>query len=125
MFKNIFSKASIVTSITIGLFLFFGCKKDPQTNPPIIVQPIVTTPAPPVKIEDSIYPNPCHGTFTIKTNSTDSQKVVMCDVTGKTILNLVINGTTAVVDNGLVNGVYFLIITNKTGVIKEKLIVIN
>jgi|GEM_PF-2515306 len=111
----------IVAGFITGMFLFTTCKKDAQINPPVATKPIEVIP--PTPITDNIYPNPCTGTFTIKTNSTDSQTVLMYDVTGREELNLIINGTTAIVDNSLSNGVYYVKITNKTGVIIRKLIV--
>jgi hypothetical protein len=105
-----------IVSIAIGIFLFTACKKDAQINPLEVPKPIEAIPPPP--ITDNIYPNPCHGTFTIQTNSTDSQTVVIYDMIGNEILNLIINGTTAIVYNSLTNGIYILEFTTKTGTIK-------
>jgi hypothetical protein len=111
----------LVAGFAIGMFLFTACKKDAQINPPVVTKPVEVIP--PTPITDNIYPNPCNGTFTIQTNSTDSQTVVMYNMIGNKILNLTINGTTAIVDNSLTNGIYILEFTTKTGIIKKKLIV--
>ncbi|HXU26392.1 MAG TPA: T9SS type A sorting domain-containing protein [Bacteroidia bacterium] len=115
------SLSIILVVVTIGILSFTACKKDVQTNPPVITKPIEVIPPPP--ITDNIYPNPCNGTFTIQTNSTDSQTVVMYSLIGQTVFNLIINGTTAIVNNTLTHGVYIVVITNHTGVVKKKLIV--
>ncbi len=118
MFKKLLSIALIINTI----IAFTSCKKDTQINPPIVKSVDVTAPTPFV-IKDSIYPNPCNGTFNIKTNTTDSQTVVMSDMMGREELNLVINGTTAIFDNSLSNGMHYIKITNKAGIIIRKLIV--
>ncbi|HXD93895.1 MAG TPA: T9SS type A sorting domain-containing protein [Bacteroidia bacterium] len=105
------------------IVLFVSCTKDAPAYP-VAAQPIVT-PHIPVTITDNISPNPCIGTFTIQTNTTDSQTVLMYDVTGREELNLIINGTTAIVDNNLPNGIYYIKITNKAGIIMRKLIVMR
>ena len=112
----------LIASIAFGVFLFTACKKDAQINPPVVTKPIEVTP-PVIIITDNIYPNPCTGTFTIQTNTTDSQTVVIYNLIGQEKLNLIINGTTAIVANSLPNGVYYIIITNKTGKITRKLII--
>jgi ribonucleotide monophosphatase NagD (HAD superfamily) len=53
----------------------------------------------------------------------DSQKVQLFDRWGQLLLNLTINGTTAIVDNSLPNGIYFIKITNKSGSIMKRLVV--
>jgi|ERR1700757_334859 len=111
----------IFSIITACITLFVSCTKDAPAHPS--VAQTVVTPPPPVTITDNISPNPCTGTFTIQTNTTDSQTVLMYDALGREELNLIINGTTAIVDNSLPNGVYYIKITNKTGVIMRKLIV--
>jgi len=103
---------------------FLGCKKDAQINPPITKSVDVTPPTPFV-IKDSIYPTPCNGTFTIKTNTTDSQHVQLFNRWGQLLINININGTTAIVDNSLVNGVYFLSIKNSAGTIKTYITVVK
>jgi len=119
MFKKSFHIALVAS---IAVFLFTACKKDSQINPPVAAKPIeVILPTP---ITDNIYPNPCISTFTIETNSTDSQTVVMYDVMGRTVLSLTIKGTTAiVVGNNITNGIYLLEMTTKTGIIKKRLVV--
>jgi hypothetical protein len=104
--------------------LFANCKKDAPAYPPAVVQPVITPPAP-VAITDNLYPNPCTGTFTIKTNTTDSQTVVMYNVMGQEVLNLTINGTTAIIDNSLSDGMYNIKITNKAGIIMKRLVVVH
>ena|ERR1700740_715398 len=111
----------IFSIIIACIALFVGCTKDSPAYP-VAAQPVVTPPTP-VTITDNIYPNPCTGTFTIQTNTTDSQTVLMYDALGREELNLIINGTTAIVNNSLPNGVYYIKITNKTGVIMRKLII--
>lgn len=119
MFKK--SLTEIFKILVIGGFLFAGCKKDQQINPPM-TKPSVTPPAP-VEIINSIYPNPCNGTFTINTNTSTTQTVTITDMTGKTELKLPINGTTAIVDNSLINGIYIVRIENTSGTTLKKLIV--
>jgi hypothetical protein len=116
MLKKLFS---IIILTTV---FFLGCKKDAPAYPaPVVVQQIDTTK--PFVLQDIIFPNPCHGTFTIKTNTNDSQNVKIYSVVGQQILNLTINGTTAIVDNSLTNGVYIILISGKHGTIHRKIIV--
>lgn len=112
--------------IFTSLLLFnSACKKDPQINPPMIAQPVIVNLPAPVKIEDSIYPNPCDGNFTIQTNSTTNQTVKMYDVLGKLIFNLTINGTTAIIADSLKQGIYDISITTNTGIINKRLVVVR
>ncbi|MHB8259242.1 MAG: T9SS type A sorting domain-containing protein [Bacteroidia bacterium] len=111
----------IIVILSAIIFTAVACKKDPQINSPVVVTP----PPAPAKIEDTIYPNPCKGTFTIGTNSTDSQTVVLVNTLGQVLMTLTINGTTAIVDNNLTDGVYMIKITNKTDTILKKLIVLR
>jgi hypothetical protein len=121
MIKKTLSTTLII--LVIGGALFAGCKKDSQINPPVTKPSVEVTPPPaPVKITDNVYPNPFHSSFTIETNSTDSQTVQIIDMMGSIKLTLIINGTTAIFDNGLTDGVYFLEITNRTGRISRKMI---
>ena len=98
---------------------FFSCKKDPS----LIPTPVIQEQTSPFILQNDIYPNPCQGTFTIKTNTADSQAVSLYDLRGLQILNLTINGTTAIVDNSLVNGIYYLRISSKYGTNTNKIIV--
>lgn len=107
------------TIYIIFIVFFFSCKKDPL----IYSAPVIEEPPMPFILQNNIYPNPCQGTFTIKTNTTDSQTVSLYNPTGLDLLNLTINGTTAIVDNGLVNGIYFIRISSKYGTNITKLIV--
>ena len=116
MLKKLFS------IILLSTVLFLSCKKDTQINPPV-AKPVEVTPPTPFVLQDVVYPNPCHGTFTIGTNTTDSQTVVMSNVVGQQIFSLIINGTTAIVDNSLTNGVYFIHISSKYGNTTKKIIV--
>jgi PBP1b-binding outer membrane lipoprotein LpoB len=118
MLKKLFS------IIILSVVFFLGCKKDAPAYPAAVVPPIVAPPAP-VKITDNIYPNPCTGRFTIQTNTTDSQSVRMYDVNGQEKLDLIINGTTAIVDNSLPNGMYNIRITNTQGVINKRLVIVR
>ncbi len=119
MFKSF---TIIFTILVIGGVLFAGCRKDPQINPPVTKPSVVVTQPAAVAITDNVYPNPFHGTFTIETNSTDSQTVQITDIQGSVKLTLIINGTTAIYDNALTNGVYIVKITNHTGIIAKKII---
>ena len=47
----------------------------------------------------------------------------MYNVTGLQVFSLTINGTTAIVDNNLLNGIYFLRISSKHGTNTNKIIV--
>jgi type IX secretion system substrate protein len=113
------NRLALIILVT-GIFLFTACKKDSQINSPVTVKSVEVIS--PVKITDSVYPNPFYSSFTIETNSTDSQTVKIIDMMGSIKLTLIINGTTAIADNGLANGVYFLEITNRTGTINKKII---
>ena len=113
MFKRLLS------IIFFSAVFFFSCKKDVGVYP----APVIQEPTSPFVLQNDIYPNPCQGTFTIKTNTTDSQTVSLYNVTGLQLLNLTINGTTAIVDNSLVNGVYYLRISSKHGTNTNKIIV--
>jgi hypothetical protein len=113
----------IFSILVIYIVLFAGCKKDAPAYPAPVAKPVFTPI--PVVITDNIYPNPCQGAFTIQTNTTDSQTVLMFDAMGREELDLVINGTTAIVDNGLPNGMHYLKITNKAGIIMRRLIVLR
>ncbi len=107
-------------SITFLSFVFFfSCKKDPL----IYSEPVIEEPTNPFVLQNEIYPNPCKGTFTIKTNTPDSQSVSLYSMTGIELLNLTISGTTAIVDNSLVNGVYILRISSKHGTNTNKIVV--
>ena len=107
-------------SITfLFVVFFFSCKKDSA----IYSDPAIPDSTNSFVLQNYIYPNPCQGTFTIKTNTTDSQLVSLYSMTGKILINLTINGTTAIVDNSLVNGVYFLLISSKHGTNTNKIMV--
>ncbi len=112
-----FKKRLLITFLSV--VFFFSCKKDSSVYP----APIMQEPTSPFVLQNDIYPNPCQGTFTIKTNTTDSQTVSLYNVAGLQMLNLTINGTTAIVDNSLVNGIYFIRISSKYGVNTNKIIV--
>lgn len=113
MFKRLLS----ITFLSV--VFFFSCKKDVGVYP----TPIIQEPASPFVLQNEIYPNPCQGVFTIKTNTTDSQTVSLYSMAGLQLLNLTINGTTSIVDNSLVNGVYILCISSKYGTNTNKIIV--
>lgn len=103
------------------MVFFLNCKKDPPLYP--TPTPVIEEPTMPLVLQNEIYPNPCKGIFTIKTNTTDSQNVSLTDMTGRQLLNLTINGTTAIVNNSLTNGVYFLFISSKHGKSQNKIVV--
>jgi hypothetical protein len=111
MFKRLFS----ITFLSV-VFLF-SCKKDSLIDS----APVIKEPSSLFILQNDIYPNPCQGTFTIKTNTTDSQNVNLYDLRGVELLNLKINGTTAIVNNSLVNGIYFLRISSKYGTNTNKI----
>lgn len=105
----------------LAVIFFLSCKKDPPLYPTpthTIAETII-----PFELKNEVYPNPCRGTFTIKTNTTDSQSVILANSLGVQILNLTINGTTAIVNNNLINGIYFLSISSKHGKSANKIIV--
>jgi hypothetical protein len=105
----------------LSIIFFLSCKKDaPTYHTPIIKQ---ADSAKPFILQDEISPNPNIGVFTIKTNTTDSQNVIMIDMLGRQVFNLTIKGTTAIVDNNLINGIYIVHISGKHGVISRKIIV--
>ena len=112
-----FNRLLLITFLSV--VFFFSCKKDPSVYP----VPLAQEPTSPFVLQNEIYPNPCQGTFTIKTNTTDSQTVSLYNVTGIQMLNLTINGTTAIVDNSLVNGIYVLRISSKHGTNVNKIVV--
>ena len=107
--------------LLFSLIFFLSCKKDPSAYPAPLAKQVDTTKA--FVLQDEIYPNPNIGFFTIKTNTTDSQNVIMIDMLGRQVFNLTINGTTAIIDNNLINGMYIVHISSKHGVISRKIIV--
>ncbi|MBA2611652.1 MAG: T9SS type A sorting domain-containing protein [Bacteroidetes bacterium] len=113
MFKRLLS------IIFLFVVFFFSCKKDPL----IYSAPVIEEPTSPFVLKNDVYPNPCRGIFTIKTNTTDSQTVSLYNMTGLQILNLTINGTTAIVDNNLTNGIYLLRISSKYGTNTGRIVV--
>jgi hypothetical protein len=113
MFKKLLS----ITFLSV--VFFFSCKKDVGIYP----APIIQEPTSPFVLQNEIYPNPCQGVFTIKPNTTDSQTVILYNMTGLQVFSLTINGTTAIVDNSLVNGIYLLRISSKHGTNTNKIIV--
>jgi hypothetical protein len=119
MFSKYIMLKKLLSIIFLSVVFFFSCKKDPL----IYATPIVEEPISPFVLQNEIYPNPCKGTFTIKTNTTDSQTVSLYNATGLDLLNLTINGTTAIVDNSLVSGIYYLRISSKHGTNTTKLVV--
>jgi len=102
-----------------------ACTKDGAIKPTVVAQPVMGSPVPLTKIEDSISPNPCNGNFTITTNSNTNQTVKMYDIVGRMIFNLTINGTTAIIADSLKQGVYDISITTNTGVINKRLVVVR
>ena len=103
--------------------LFLSCKKDANTYSSSPSQTTKDTTTSPIKLHDIIYPNPCRGVFTISTNITDTQNVLIVDLIGRTKLNIDIYGTTAIVDTSLNNGVYIVRLSGKAGAFQSKLIV--
>jgi len=102
------SKIAVATLIAvIHLLLFSTCTKDPPITPPFIQTQIT-----PLVITVSIYPNPCHGSFTIQTNAPSSQRVKMYDVLGRNVLNQIINSSTNINVTSLPNGMYYIKITS-------------
>ena len=73
------------------------------------------------EVENSIYPNPNNGQFTIST-SDNNVAITVTDIVGKQILNTqtTINKTNLQLDN---NGVYVVHITTKQGTTAHKIIV--
>jgi len=117
MLKKLFS------IILLSAVFFLGCKKDAPAYPaPPVKQ---TDTVIPFKLQDIIYPNPCQGTFTIQTNTTDSQHVQLIDRWGQLLENLTIYGTTAIVDNSLTNGMYVVRISGKHGTITQRILVLK
>ena len=109
-------------SITLlSVALFISCKKDAPAYP----TPVAPTPEPPFVLQDNVFPNPCQGKFTISTNTPDSQNVSLSDMTGNLLLNLTIKGTTTIVDNSLVNGVYYLHFSSKYGTHNQKILIVK
>jgi hypothetical protein len=111
-------KRTLLTSF-VCIVIGFSCKKDPIVYSPAAPEIVDTS----FVLQNDIYPNPCQGIFTIKTNTTDSQNVSMYNTLGVQLFTLTITGTTAVVDNNLTNGVYFLFFSSKYGKSNRKLIV--
>lgn len=119
MFSKYIMLKKLLSIIFLSVVFFFSCKKDPL----IYSAPVIEEPPIPFLLQNNIYPNPCNGTFTIKTNTTDSQSVILYNATGLELLNLTINGTTAILDNSLTNGIYFLRISSKHGINTNKLVI--
>lgn len=111
----------ILSLLFFCTIIFYSCKKDEPVYPVPPAQTKDTTAQ--VKLQDVIYPNPCRGIFTISTNITDTQNVLILDMLGRTKLNINIYGTTAIVDTSLSNGVYIVHLSGKAGIFQSKLIV--
>ena len=73
----------------------------------------------------SIYPNPNSGTFTIETNSTEKQNLMVFDVNGKLVLNQTINGKTSIDAGALAEGVYNISIIGTTGAVNKRLMIVR
>lgn len=116
MFKKLILTAFIFTTV------FYSCKKDASPYPTPAVQKTDTV-VTPFKLQENIYPNPNKGVFTISTNTTDSQNVVIYDRWGRNILDININGTTTIVDTSLQNGIYVISISSKLGTFKNRIVV--
>ncbi|MBS1647267.1 MAG: T9SS type A sorting domain-containing protein [Bacteroidetes bacterium] len=101
-------------------FAFYACKKDSAAYPPP-PKPITDT-VTPFKLQNSVYPNPNNGIFTINTNTPDSQSVTIISMLGTTVLNFYINGTTKVVYPNLPAGIYLLRFSSKWGTSYYKII---
>ena len=72
----------------------------------------------------SIYPNPTTGVFNIIINDLDETTVQIIDVTGKTILSSIIYGDKKTIDfSNQSEGIYFLKLTSKKGIITKKIVV--
>lgn len=82
-----------------------------------------------IRIEKSIqndivvYPNPTDGELIIETPNADGSIIELFDLTGKSIFKTKINSTLSVIDiRNVEAGLYFLILTSKDRVMKQKII---
>jgi sugar lactone lactonase YvrE len=75
--------------------------------------------------EINIYPNPSNGNFIIETTYTDKQTLQLVDVNGKLVLTQTINGKTNIDASNLTEGVYNLSLTNSSGVVNKRLVIVR
>ena len=73
--------------------------------------------------EANIYPNPSNGNFVIETNQTEKQTLQIMDVTGKLVLQQIINGKSTIDASSLDNGIYFVQINTSESFYIKKIIV--
>ncbi|HTA61363.1 MAG TPA: PKD domain-containing protein [Bacteroidia bacterium] len=74
-------------------------------------------------VDISIYPNPNNGNFVIETTSTEKQTIQIIDVTGKLVLQQIINGKAIIDASSLDNGIYLVQINTSEGLLTRKIIV--
>jgi hypothetical protein len=112
----------IKVSIFLICLLFLACKKDPSTIPtPVAPNPVIVPP--PFVLNVSVYPNPCTGIFTVKTNDTQPDTVIITNIVGQVKFNQSINGTTVIDIIGLQTGIYFVeVFSGKNKQIKKLII---
>ncbi|MEO6306014.1 MAG: T9SS type A sorting domain-containing protein [Bacteroidia bacterium] len=92
------------------------------TNTSILLSCLVTDIKPNNTISEVlVYPNPTNGLF--KITSPEKQTVQLYDITGKLVLNKIINGSADIDASELENGVYLLTIKNNAGISNQKLII--
>jgi PKD repeat protein len=72
-----------------------------------------------------ILPNPSNGIFTIETNATNKQMVLIFDINGKQVLSQIINGTTTIDVSNLSQGVYNLSVISSDGVVNKRLVIVK
>ena len=74
----------------------------------------------------TVYPNPASEYLIISNTSNDNLNLVIYDLTGREVLNSVINGQSKKISvSSLANGTYILKMFNKGEVVKTNNIVIN
>ncbi|HEX7413210.1 MAG TPA: T9SS type A sorting domain-containing protein, partial [Bacteroidia bacterium] len=73
----------------------------------------------------TVYPNPNNGNFIVETSTTEAQTVQLFDLNGSLVLSQNINSKASIDASNLQNGVYYISIHSKEGVVNKKLIIVR
>ena len=74
----------------------------------------------------SVYPNPTTGVVSIQLNSTEKHNLQILDMTGNIVVQQIIENGNALIDvNNLSNGIYTIKVSNSSGSITKKLVVVK
>ena len=102
-------------------------------NAPIITNTTINHFTTPASINEnfinktvSIYPNPTTGIFSIQLNSTEKHNLEVLDMTGKLVIQHIIEDGHALIDgDSLSNGIYSIKVSNNSGSITKKLVIVK